>query len=286
MKALKVMATAAVATAVLATGTISASAATGSIKSDAGADFVAGKGGTDPRDPYNPDVIVTPENPVPDEDGNITGGNEGPASVDGGGLSLDYASSLYFGSNEISPNTMTYHAYPINATLPDGTVEPRPNYVQVTDLRGTGAGWRLTVSQDAQFASVATTKELAGAQVTIGAGVISREKNNTSAAPEIFTSALQLNPTTHEAVEVMKAKAKTPGAANENPTGLMTTIAYFDTDQTVEDMSADATFAEQYANATQKLRNKDVTLEVPGTSAKETAQYRTKLTWTLADTPS
>lgn len=41
----------------------------------------------------------------------------------------------------------------------------KPTYVQVTDKRGTLAGWKLTLSQPEQF-KTATGEELVGAQLT------------------------------------------------------------------------------------------------------------------------
>ena len=40
-----------------------------------------------------------------------------------------------------------------------------PNYVQVTDNRGTEAGWSLKVKQEGQFKST-SGKELTGAAIT------------------------------------------------------------------------------------------------------------------------
>lgn len=77
----------------------------------------------DNTDPTNP---VDPTDP--DEPGTEPGtGMEGP-------LSLDYVPQMAFGSQKITGNVETYDL-----------TDLKP-YIQVTDKRGTGAGWKVSVS--------------------------------------------------------------------------------------------------------------------------------------------
>ena len=73
-----------------------------------------------------------------------------------------------FGSNEISNKDQTYFARAQTHRNPDGSASElaTANYVQVSDLRGTNAGWVLKVKQNGQFRNAETLhKELTGATV-------------------------------------------------------------------------------------------------------------------------
>ncbi|MDF9825465.1 hypothetical protein M2475_001930 [Breznakia sp. PF5-3] len=77
-------------------------------------------GDTSPTSPVDPDN--------PDTPGTNPGTNmEGP-------LSLDYVPALAFGTHEITGNVATYDL-----------TDLKP-YIQVTDKRGTGKGWKVSVS--------------------------------------------------------------------------------------------------------------------------------------------
>lgn len=116
---------------------------------------------TDPKNPLdpadkNPGKPTDPTQPG----GKVPGGTGGP-------LSIDFASSLIFGEAEISHEDATYYAKPQTFTQDDGTTVDRPNFIQVTDKRGTFEGWTLKVKQENQFAvKDDPTKELTGAQLS------------------------------------------------------------------------------------------------------------------------
>ena len=65
-----------------------------------------------------------------------------------GPLSIDYASSFDFGINNISTQDKIYYAK--SQKYADSILET-PNYIQITDNRGTTAGWTLKVREVAQF---------------------------------------------------------------------------------------------------------------------------------------
>ena len=104
---------------------------------------------TPPVDPENPDP-TDPVDPI-----------DPPGPGTGGALSIDYGSKFKFGTQKISTADQTYYAAPDE--MKDGS--KKPTYVQVTDKRGTLAGWKLTLSQPEQF-KTATGEELVGAQLT------------------------------------------------------------------------------------------------------------------------
>ncbi|MGM0126392.1 hypothetical protein IGI37_003821 [Enterococcus sp. AZ194] len=216
--------------------------------------FKAGTNPESPLDPVNPDPTkpVVPVDPV-DPTGPI-GGTNGP-------LSIDYASSFQFGEQEILTTDKTYYAQVQAYTDSESVAKTGPNYVQVTDKRGTQKGWELSVVQKAQFATT-EGEELAGAKLGLANGhAISDQQtglNDTDKAAITPTATVS----TGETGLVPGAKTVIMTAAEKQGVG---TWLY--------DMGTADTAAES------------VSLLVPGKSVKLRAAYKTTLTWTLSDTP-
>lgn len=207
----------------------------------------------DPTDPTKPPV--TPIDPT-----DPTGPNPGTA----GPLSIDYASSLDFGLNEISSEDKVYYAKP--QTYDKGNPDTA-NYVQVTDRRGTNAGWTLSVKQGGQFANATTqNKELVGTTISIDKGTVASPttgaKNPTSAA------VVNLDPSGANASTILSAE-KTQGS------GTFTSL--FGKVEEVDITKGDKVVKE--------MKNTGVKLAVPGKTPKDAVEYKTKLTWTLTDSP-
>ena len=117
---------------------------------------------------------------------------DGPNPGTPGPLSIDYASSLDFGSNEISNKDQTYFARAQTYRNPDGSASElaTANYVQVSDLRGTNAGWVLKVKQNGQFRNAETLhKELTGATVAFTEPSV--RSNATDVLPPTATANIQ-----------------------------------------------------------------------------------------------
>ncbi|EGO7660693.1 TPA: WxL domain-containing protein [Enterococcus faecalis] len=112
-------------------------------------------GSVDPVDPTNPNK------PNPEVSGT---GNTGP-------LTIDHASSIEFGEQEIKEKEAIYNAK---------TEHP---YVQVTDRRATGAGWTLKASID-EFNSEDKKKTLKGAELSLKNGTIKSTRGNVSEKPK------------------------------------------------------------------------------------------------------
>lgn len=125
-----------------------------------------------------------------------------------------------------------------------------PNFVQVTDNRGTNAGWKLTVKQNDQF-TTADAKELTGATLTLKNGTL-----NSAAGSKAPTAAQNI--------------ALTPGQA-------------FDV-ATAQEEEGMGTWTNSFGESV-KDGEKSVELSVPGKTKKEQAQYTTSLTWELKDAP-
>ncbi|MGF9853101.1 WxL domain-containing protein [Bacillus paramobilis] len=241
LKALGITAT--MATGLIVTGGVSAFAADGGeYKSNAIIEFEPSTDPTlpvDPTDPGNPD----PVNPIDPTDPN------GPNPGTNGPLSIDYASSLDFGKQKITSTNQVYKA----AAQKFNERGDGPNYVQVTDNRGTETGWSLQVKQDGQFKSE-SGKELTGAEITFNNGVV----NTVSASqkPSVVQSSFSLTPEgTGVAENIMSAKAGE---------GAGTYVLAFGDDSTAAD---------------------SIELSVPGKTTKYAEKYSTSLTWTLTDVP-
>ncbi|MFC6201450.1 WxL domain-containing protein [Lactiplantibacillus nangangensis] len=165
-----------------------------------------------------------------------TGQSDGTVSFTGGDLTLDATGAgLDFGSNKITDQKETYN----NQTANSG--------VKVSDLRGTGAGWSLSVTQQAQFKNGDTTdaKELKGAAINLN-GVLDTS-NVAGGAPTLIADSIPLTPTASTMIAGAKADA-----------GLGTTTIVYDTS----------------------------TLDVPQSAIKLAgSKYTTTLFWNLGATP-
>ncbi|MFB4211552.1 WxL domain-containing protein [Shouchella sp. JSM 1781072] len=208
--------------------------------------FTPYDGVTDPLDPENPD----PENPVDPVDPTDP---EGPNPGTTGPLSIDYASSLDFGENEISSQD---RIYPAKAQqLRDGRYVP--NYVQISDNRGTNTGWVLSVQQNGQFKNETTQHDtLTGAAITFSDPTVNGTLNNVD--PPTATASFSLDPEGDSSIVMFADEGEGAG----------TWINHFGE-------------VNQATNLTPAIE-----LFVPGATPKDSTEYRTTLTWNLSDVPS
>lgn len=226
------------------------SAATNSVNTTGDVTFKEDTTPVGPVDPTDPDKPIDPTNPV---------------TPTNGPLSIDYASSFNFGEQKISAKDETYYAsfdkVKVNTenTSLTGT---RPNWVQVTDKRGTNAGWKLQVQQGAQFSTTqnGTSKELKGAQIKIKNGTVATTTDNKATAPTASTEITLIPGTSSQA-----------GAAQDV--------------MTAQSNQGMGTWVDAFGSST--TGNKSISLSIPGVSEKvKDAKYTTQLTWLLNDTPA
>lgn len=209
-------------------------------------EFTPGEKPVDPVDPLDPEQPVDPTDPT-DPEGKPQPGTPGP-------LSIDFASSFNFGDNKITSKDETYYAglqkYKDKDT--DQELREGPNYVQVTDNRGTLAGWTLKVKQTKQFETDDSHK-LDGAKITLTNGNINTVSESTPA-------------TAVDEIEIDK----------------------MDADFLVMSAKKDAgagTFLTRWGDEDLAKSKESVKLFVPGKAVKKKAQYRTSFVWTLTDVP-
>lgn len=135
------------------------------------ADDLSGKStakiGLTKQDPDHPVGPIDPLDPDDNPSSNQPTGNTGD-------LRIDYISNIDFGTQMISGKTETYQA-----TAPANMVE-----AQISDLRGTGAGWNLQVNYDpAQSGFSSADQTLKGAELTLPVGQTKTVADSQSAAP-------------------------------------------------------------------------------------------------------
>lgn len=185
----------------------------------------------DPTDPTNPNPISPTD---PSDPNNKGTGNVGP-------LSIDYVSNFAFGEHKISGADMTFYAKNANP------------YVQVTDTRGTGAGWTVQASIS-DFVSANKASTLKGAQLTL--------KN-----PEV--------------------KSASQATTSEAPTG--TTILAFNTSKQTVALSVKGagkgTWLTTFPSGSEQTENKNVVLSVPAGSPEANTTYTATINWELLDAP-
>lgn len=184
--------------------------------------------GTEPTSPVDPDDPSKPLDPP------------GRGTGEAGPLSIDYVPNITFGSQAISASQKVYNAN-----------ELKP-FVQVTDIRGTGAGWNV-IAKASSF-NDETGDSLKGSTISfVGGYVISA---NSSASKPTASTLVVLTTDNAESTVLVAA---------EN-SGLGTWVDRW------------------YPTETTASSNDNVTLTVPAGSA--TAKTHTStITWTLADAP-
>lgn len=193
----------------------------------------------DPVDPTNPVTPVDPTDPT------------GPKPGTAGPLSIDYASSLDFGTQKITSKDEVYKAKAQKYLDKDNNEKTGPNFVQVTDNRGTEAGWTLQMKQNSQFKTT-DAEELTGAVITFKNG-------------NVVTASDSAKPTGQASIVADPSGALKNVMAAKDGQGAGTYLLDWGTDA--------ATAAES------------IELSVPGSTTKYAKKYSTTFTWVLTDTP-
>ncbi|QBO35037.1 WxL domain-containing protein [Periweissella cryptocerci] len=212
---------------------------------------------TPPVDPTNPDpnTPVVPVDPT-DPTKPVTPGTAGP-------LSIDYVSSFNFGTQEITTKDMTYYA---SAQKFNGSDTSKPLYAQVTDNRGTDAGWSLTANAS-NFSNGSGTSEkvLTGAQISLA-----------NAGLETSTSSNALPPKASNTTLTPGTAVTVASASNGQGAGTWANSWGKDADLTsVTDTNGDT-----------RDGDKAVSLSVPEGGNAKAQKYTSDITWTLSDTPA
>ncbi|EAE7685630.1 WxL domain-containing protein [Listeria monocytogenes] len=213
----------------------SAFAVTSEGDSKATVKFKAGTGVVNPVDPENPTKPIGPLDPSNPTD---------PGTGNTGSLTLDYVSSVNFGEHEVSSTEQSYSS------------TSRKPFIQISDRRGTGAGWKVTATATA-FQNEDGAASLSGATLSF--------KNGETAS----ASATATTPTAAQTVEL-----PTDG----------TSIVSVVSAKSSEGMG---TWINRWFGATPNdtaSLNDNVKLTIPAGSAT-LGDHEATITWTLSDAP-
>ncbi len=155
---------------------------------------------TDPDDPGEPEPVdPRPEDPE----------DPGPEPVGRDGLYLLITPQLDFGAVRISEEDASYYAkaqYLYRWNQDDYVF--RPNYLEVADLRGTNAGWKIVVTKTEQF-TTAEGNTLDGAQIILRDGRVSSVMDGWKESQVMVFQDIVLNP---DEPQVVMYAAKGHGA--------------------------------------------------------------------------
>ncbi|WP_137625412.1 WxL domain-containing protein [Lactiplantibacillus pingfangensis] len=191
-----------------------------------------------PVDPSNPDKTTDPGD-----------GNNGAAA--GGDLSLIYVpASLDFGTSEI--DVSNDKALDLDKTSAATTLWESNAVIEASDVRGTNAGWSVTVKGDTLTGTDGAT--IKGATLTLPEGTVSNSGNQTKTnANGAYATAQNVDLATTDSTV---AGVQVLGAKENNGAGV-----------TVSNLNPD-----------------NIKLNIPANTAKAET-YKTTLNWTMNDTP-
>jgi len=212
-----------------------------------------------------PQIVVPPENEPDVEINPEVPGTTGP-------LSIVKAATMNFGSQVISNQDQTYNMIAERqqktGTTGDENKVPYVSFAQVSDTRGSNAGWDLKVSLSDFQAENTQNAILRGAEVTLKDPQIQYTGNNQELAPAAHANNLKLIPN-NTSVSVMTAE-------QGNGAGVSSVVW-----GNQADLDAQVT-----AEGDNIVTNDAIQLSVPGASAKDATTYTSTLTWELMATPS
>lgn len=196
-------------------------------------EFSANTAPVPPVDPDDPEQPIQPIQPP----------SAGP-------LSMSYVTDLYFGDQTVSSGAQTYYADTAVVTRTDGTTSEVANFVQLSDLSGSGNGWNLYCQFDQPLTNEAND-QIKGAEL--------RFTNMT------FTSNDGVNQTIPRITQEVVVKS-----AASSPT-LIASVKKGHGSWTVS-------FGKDVSEG-----KKSVGLYIPEDGVTEAGSYTTSLTWTMSN---
>jgi len=189
---------------------------------------------------------ITPVDPT-DPNTPSTGGDDNNGAAAGGDLSLIYApKSLDFGTHEI--DVQNAQSYAVDTSSANSKLWDNSAVLEVSDVRGTNAGWSLSASATS-LTNTAGTATANGATITLPNGDVTNSGAAHNGAVAVKAPVINLNGSS-AGVQVLSA-------ADGNGAGV-----------TVDNLDPTVTM-----------------LNIPANSVKADA-YSSTITWTLAATPA
>ncbi|MTD38625.1 hypothetical protein GIX45_08285 [Erwinia sp. CPCC 100877] len=194
----------------------------------------------------NAKPILNPENPAePITVIDNLNNTEKTSYGEDGVLTIDYVSNFQFGLQHASDETTVISASDQQAVTAEKITLTIPNFIQVSDTRGTNSGWKLSVKQCSQFhTDDQQYPELTGAILQLNNGKYTSPVDNTLWVKDAADLAIG-----QEEI-VMRAAAGEGGNSN-----LLS------------------------------WTNGGISLIIPGNSPKLAQTYQSELQWSILDTP-
>lgn len=214
-----------------------------------------------PGDPENP--LIDPNDE--DKDETVYPGDPGNEVHPNGPLVIDYISRYHFGKVPMSGNNAKYTAN-LDKLKDTPTSDPHevPNFIQVTDNRGTNAGWSLGVRMVQEF-TTANNVTLDNTSITFKNTEMFKRSSNESNAPSVFSADKKVTISLANTGLSMIGAAK--GTGNEGIGSWAVTHGHVN-------------------GATPANAAESVELFVPGKSTKVKGEaYTAKVEWVLTDEP-
>lgn len=271
MKSIKLMSLGLVTFSAVALGAPLAQAADPVASTNADVKFVEDD---TPIDPAKPEVVDPTKPTEPGKE--VDPGGEGNGGNGTKSFNINWVSNFKFGEIKIGSTTMSAFAAPTTLNWKDGSqaTEGLANFLQVTDNRGTNAGWNVAVSgtpfYELDETNAPTATELNGASITLNEAQIVGNTSTPEAANLAPVSVLSSGTDilgTNAPYTVLNADA-----GKGQGTWSLTWGA--DTDGT--------TLKQTDGKATAGVQ-----LSVPVTAQpKANKNYRSTLTWTLQTAPA
>lgn len=207
------------------------------------------------------DEGTTTRDPEDEEGGEITlepGDDKIIPTGNNGSLRLDVVPQFDFGSAQITVGDKAYFAELPKAYIGEGTTaEEIPYFAQVTDVRGTGAGWSLNAQMTTEF--VNGTHKLDGAQIEL-MNVAANADPGTTAPSTLYSNVLYYD-AAGSSVKIASAAANEGMGVSE--------VRFGDTTRFGEEMTAD----------------ESVELTIPADTQIYVGTYTATIKWTLGATP-
>ncbi|EPH91448.1 hypothetical protein D922_02699 [Enterococcus faecalis 06-MB-DW-09] len=201
--------------------------------------------------------VINPEEEGPDVEIDPIG----PDGENTGPLTISYAPTMDFGQQVITNQNMSYSMIAEEQPLKvDGEMVPYVSFAQVQDTRGTNAGWDLRVTLS-DFTADTQNDTLHGATIEFVSSHL-RYVGNEGNEPVVHTDGLTLD---------------AGGSAN----------SVLSAEQGKGAGTSSVVWGDQEALDQQEgtVLNENILLHIPGSTAKDEANYEATLTWQLLQTP-
>ena len=169
-----------------------------------------------------------------------------------GPLSINYVSTISFSKHQATGKDSVFDSK-LDQINVNEKEEEVPNYIQISDHRGSNTGWELHVKQSTPFKN--GVHSLDGTELYLNDVNLASLSEDESAIPEVINNETRIIPN-DDYITLIEAK--------ENQ-GMGTWLIRFGEDN--------------------EKALKGVQLFVPGKTEKIKGDYRTKLSWQLTDTP-